>query len=489
MQFTEENFKKLLNENRLLRQKINWLVRKLFGRSSEKVHPAQMTLALGENGVTPTSPEAPLETEEVVQKTRSPRKRGKRIELPAELPIVEERIVPPEVLAEPEAYKQIGEEVLEQLDITPMTCFKRRIIRPKFVRIENRSLPPVLAPAPKQIIEHSIASAGLLAEIVRAKYIEHLPLYRQEQSFKRRFGVLLHRKLMSGWMYRLAQMLAMIYEAMRDELRTRSYLQIDETPIRYLNPGNGKCGQGYLWVYQIPRSTVLFEWHTGRGAKCLEKMLTDFEGFVQNDGYIAYDSFRRKHGRGTIVAVSCMAHARRTFYEARNESQLARDIVEQIATLYQVETRLRENPALDRRAIRQQDSVPILETIHTRLVEGQGKHLPKSLTEQAIGYTLARWEALKIYTEHSELEIDNNLVENAIRPTAVGKKNWLFFGSAESGQTSAIYYSLIGSCKALGIIPENYLKEIFDALPEMTNQTAKEWTPSAWKARREKAKG
>ena len=495
MQFTEENFNALLsktlkqeNEILLLRQRVDWLVRKLFGRSSEKLNPNQLALDLGENGITPDAPEAPMEVDEVLP-ARAQRKRGKRMELPADLPVVEERIIPEEVQAEPEAYRQISEEVFEQLDITPAQCFKRRIIRPKFVRLDDRSLPPVIAPAPKRIIENSIASASLLMYLVCGKYIEHLPLYRLEQSLKRRFGVLIHRKLMSGWMYRLAQMLAMIYEALRDEVRRAAYLQIDETPVNYLNPGSGKCGRGYLWVYKIPKRSVLFEWHTGRGADCLRKMLVGFEGFVQSDGYGAYDSFRRTHGKGKITAVACMAHARRYFYEARNESKTAQEIVDQIVKLYQVETKLRENPMLDHRAVRQKESVPVLDKIHGMLLAAKGAHLPKSLTGQALDYALARWEQLTIYTEHGELEIDNNPVENAIRPTAVGKKNWLFFGSAEAGQTSAIFYSLIGSCKALGIIPEEYLNEVFTALPEMTNQTAKEWTPSAWKARREKTAG
>lgn len=488
MEFTEENFRKLAAENQQLRQRIDWLVRKLFGRSSEKINPNQLSFDLGENGVTPDAPEAPLEVDEVIE-TRRQRKRGKRIELPSDLPVVEERLIPEEVLAEPEAYKQISEEVFEQLDITPAQCFKRRIIRPKFVRLDDRSLPPVIVPAPKRIIDNSIASAGLLLFLVCGKYIEHLPLYRLEQSLKRRFGVLIHRKLMSGWMYRLAQMLAMIYEALRDEMRCAAYLQVDETPVNYLNPGTGKCGRGYLWVYKIPKRSVLFEWHTGRGAECMKKMLTDFEGFVQSDGYGAYDSFRNRHSKGTITAVACMAHARRYFYEARNESKTAQEIVDQIAKLYQVETKLREHPGLDRRALRQKESVPVLEKIHGMLIEVKGTHLPKSLTGQAIDYALARWEQLTIYTEHSALEIDNNPVENAIRPTAVGKKNWLFFGSAEAGQTSAIFYSLIGSCQALGVIPEEYLNEVFTALPEMTNWNANEWTPSAWKARREKTTG
>jgi transposase len=313
MNFTKENFNTLLvqnerlgSENIQLRQRVDWLLRKIFGRSSEQIDPRQLILDLEVNSESPESTQISLEVDEVVP-TRTRRKRGKRMELPENLPMVEERIIPEEVQAEPEAYKQISEEVFEQLDMTPAQCFRRRIIRPKFVRITDRSLPPVIAPAPKRIIENSIASAGLLAEIVRGKYIEHRPLYRQEQSFKRRFNLLISRKLMSSWMFQLSQMLAMIYESLRNELRAASYLQIDETPVNYLNPGTGKCSKGYLWVYTIPRQSVLFEWHAGRSRSCLKEMLTNFEGFVQHDGYRAYESFRRMYRKDKIVAVACMA--------------------------------------------------------------------------------------------------------------------------------------------------------------------------------------
>jgi len=306
MEFTEEIFKALVAENRLLKQKVDYLLQKLFGKSSEKSSPDQLTLDLGENGVAPDSPEAPLETEEV-RPSKAQSARGKRMQLPADLPVVEQILIPEEVQAESEAYKQIGEEVFEELDITPARCFKRRIIRRKFVRIENRSLPPVIAPAPKQVIENSIASAGLLKEIACAKYIEHQPLYRQEQMYQRRYGILLHRKLMSGWMYRLAQMLSMIYEALREKVRCVSYLQVDETPVRYLDPGTGKCSQGYLWVYNRPGGSVVFEWDIRRNSSCLDKMLRGFKGFIQHDGFSAYDTFGRRAGR-EVVAVACMAH-------------------------------------------------------------------------------------------------------------------------------------------------------------------------------------
>ncbi len=481
MQFTEENFRKLEAENRALKQRVDWLLRKMFGRSSEKVDPNQLLIEFGTETAVPGTPEAPLEAEEVT----SIRKRKKKIrvmeQLPADLPVVVEQIDPDEVKERPEDYKKISEEVCDQLDITPAKVFIRRTVRNKYVRIDHNELPPVVAPAPKRIIDNSYASAGLLVHVLISKYADHLPLYRQEQIFKTRYGVALRRDTLSRWMVLLAQMLAQIYEAMRSELRLKHYLQIDETPVRYLNPGNGKCGTGYLWVYNEPLGTVVFEWHTSRGTDCLDGMLDGFSGVVQSDGYQAYESYRKKNPN--LQLICCWAHARRKFYEARAESPFAARIVEEIKNLYAVEARLRERPELDRAAVRQNESDPILHRMRLELLNEQARHLPQSLTRKAINYTLERWEKLTAYTQHAEVEIDNNLVENAIRPTALGKKNWLFFGSAEAGQTSAIIYSLLGSCKALGIDTEQYLRDTFEALPTMTNQTAPDWTPAAWKAR------
>lgn len=488
MQFTEENFRKLeaesnrlALENRALKQRVDWLLRKMFGSSSEKVDPNQLLMAFGAQTALPDTPEAPLEAEEVT-KLRKRRKKVRVMDrLPENLPVVVETMDPEEVQEAPEQYRKISEEVFDQLDITPAKLFIRRTVRNKYVRIAHPELPPMVAPAPKRIIENSYASAGLLLHVLIGKYADHLPLYRQEQIFKTRYGVALDRDTMSRWMVLLSQMLAQIYEAMREELRSKRYLQIDETPVRYLNPGNGKCGKGYLWVYNAPRQSVVFEWHTGRGADCLDEMLNGFTGIVQSDGYTGYESHQKKNP--DIELVGCWAHARRKFYEAREESVFAARIVEEIKNLYAVETRLREHPELDGTAVRQAESEPVLSRMRLELLNEQARHLPQSLTRKAIDYALKRWDKLIAYTRHSEVEIDNNLVENAIRPTALGKKNWLFFGSAEAGQTSAIIYSLLVSCKAMDIDIETYLRETFEALPNMTNQTAPEWTPAAWLAR------
>jgi transposase len=496
MDFTRGNFelqtariKRQELEIRYLNQKLQAALGKLFGSSSEKISPDQLALMFGEDSVVPESPEAEAEVEEVVtpRKKRNLKPRSER--LPDDLPIEEVVIEPEEVLAEPEAFKRIGEEVLEELDVVPTHFFKRRIIRPKYVRIDDRAHPPVVAPAPKRIIDNSYASAGLLVSIVLAKYCDHLPLYRQAQIFKSRFGVDISRQTMGDWMYRLAQMLAMIYEAIRAEIRTESYLQIDETPVHYQNPGNGKCSQGYLWPYHAPGKAVFFEWHTGRASTCLDKTLKGFVGVVQSDGYTAYGSYLKRHPEADVDLAACWAHARRKFHEAQNESPFAARMLHEIQELYKIEAALRDDPTKDRRAVRQKESLPILHRIGLQLQADQAKHRPKSQTGKAIDYTLRLWNKLLVYTEHAEVEIDNNLVENAIRPTAIGKKNWLFFGSADAGKTSAIFYTLIETCRKLDLNPDEYLRDVASQLPQMTNQTAKTYTPAAWKATRPAQQG
>ncbi len=496
MDLTAENFKKLQAqntrlevENRFLKLKLQAVLGKLFGRSSEKISPDQLAFEFGVDSVDPETPAAEAEVEEVAVPRKKRKHRPLSERIPEDLPVEEVVIEPEEVMAEPEAFRRIGEEVTEELDVVPTKFFKRRTIRPKYVRKADRSLPPVVAPAPKRIIDNSYASAGLLASIVLAKYADHLPLYRQSQINKTRFGIDISRQTMADWMFRLAQMLAMIYEAMREEIRTETYLQIDETPVRYQDPGSGKCGQGYLWPYHAPGKAVFFEWHTGRASECLDKTLAGFKGIVQSDGYSAYGAYKKRHPEAQIEYAACWAHARRKFHEARNESPFAAQTLLEIQGLYKIETNLRDNPALNRRTIRQEKSVPILERIGLQLQAEQSSHLPKSQTGKAINYTLKLWKKLLVYTELAHVEIDNNLVENAIRPTAIGKKNWLFFGSAEAGRTSAIHYTLLETCRKLDLNPDEYLRDILPKLPHMTNRTAKDYTPAAWKAIRDAGEG
>ena len=412
-------------------------------------------------------------------------RRGKRKPLkeriPEDLPVERVVIVPDEVKAAPECYKKIGEETVEELDVTPTHYFRRIIVREKYVKIAEREMPPVIAPAPERLIPNIYASAGLILSIILNKYCDHQPLYRQEMTLKYRHGIEISRKTMGNWMYLIADWLTLIYEALRNEIRQSGYMQIDETFIKYQAPEKETCTNGYLRGYHSLGHGVLFEWFPGRAAECLDPMLSDYKGYIQTDGYVGYTAWLndKKHAaeKSTILHAACRAHARRKFVETPENSN-ARKIVKLIAKLYQIETRLRENPELDRAVHRQKDAAPLLEQIKTILDSEHPRQLPQSNFGKAIAYTLERWDALNLYLTHSTLEIDNNLIENAIRPTAIGKKNFLFFGSPRSGQDSAIIYSLIETCRKLGINPADYLRDLLDALPSMKQTEAKNWTPS-----------
>ena len=509
MDFNRKNFTQLLEktaaldvvqseneqlkvEVKLLREKVQYLLKKLFGRKSEKLNPDQMELLFAElYELQEALDESEVKLEEL---NEEPSRRGKRKPLkervPEDLPVETGVIVPEEVQAEPERYKKIGEETLEELDVVPTRFFKRVIIREKYVKVDDRAAAPVIAPAPKRLIPNSYASAGLIRYIILNKYCDHLPLYRQEMALKYRHGIELSRKTMGNWMFLIADWLTMVYEALRREIRQSGYMQIDETYIRYQDPQKDRCPNGYLWAYNSPSAGVLFEWFPSRAAECLDPMLTGYAGHMQTDGYIGYTSWlndpTHAQEKDAIIHAACWAHARRKFVEAP-ESSTARKIVKLIAKLYRTETWLREHPETDRAAHRRAHASPVLGRIKEILEREQPRQLPQSNFGKAIGYTLERWDALNLYVEHSPLEIDNNLVENAIRPTAIGKKNFLFFGSPNSGQTSAVIYSLVETCRKLGINPSDYLQELLAALPTMMQSEAADWTPARWKAARNQA--
>ena len=268
------------------------------------------------------------------------------------------------------------------------------------------------------------------------------------------------------------------------------YVQIDETPIKYLAPGKGKTALGFLWVAHRPREDVVFEWYTRREAKCLDQLIpTDFSGTIQCDGYSAYERFARQRaaqGRPVLLA-GCWAHARRGFYEALEHApKEAGWVLLQIAHLYDIERKLRQQRAGStlRDAYRASQSAPICRRIQRLLRRWYltRRFLPKSTIGKAISYALTQWKSLEVYLQDPTIEIDNNLVENAIRPTALGKKNWLFFGNAQAGQRSAILYSIIESCRRHGIEPYAYLQDVLTRLPSMTNRQIKQIVPKAWAA-------
>jgi transposase len=497
-QLTDE-LKRLRVENELLKQKLDKLARQLFGKKSEQLDANQLQLLFQEL-LTPgpaagkeLGPEATQALPPRPESTapRVPRERAQR--LPEHLPVVEEVLIPLPVQAAPEQFRKIGEEVTERLDYTPAKFVRLRTVRPKYVRRQDEETKPIIAPLPGCILERSILTPGLLAQVIVAKYCDHLPLYRQECIYRTRHGVTISRQSLAQWTGVGADWLQPIYQAILAGVMSAGYVQVDETPIRYLAPGHGKTKQGYLWTCHRPGAGTAYCWHTTRAASCLEDIVpVDFAGRIQCDGYSGYDAFAAT--RKLIELIGCWAHVRRGFYEAATAQQCkeALLILYLLQRLYRTEKKLRQARAGPKiRALtRSLESRPIVGKIHFLLELWQKKRrfLPQSLMGKAISYALGQWSSLLPYLSDGRLEIDNNQVENAIRPTALGKKNWLFFGAAEAGHRGAIIYTIIECCRRLDIDPFEYLRDIFSRLPNATNWQIKDLTPMAWAEARAKAK-
>ena len=295
---------------------------------------------------------------------------------------------------------------------------------------------------------------------------------------------------MVQWTAQSVRLFSGISDCLKREIQGSAYVQVDETPVRYQDPNlEGRCGQGYLWTALVPGRCVVYEWHASRAARCLESLLGEgFVGKVQCDGYSAYPAFA-KEKRG-VELLGCWAHARRNFFEAQEQApRVAGWFLNQIGLLYGWEEELRQSRAgpVWRQVQRSSHHRMVIERLHRALEKLRSRYLPKSLMGEAIGYALRHWPTLVGFLEHGEVEIDNNLVENAIRPTALGKKNWLFFGSEEAGQRSAVMYTLIENCRMHGVEPYAYLKEVLERLPRTTNREVDQLTPLKWKQAREAA--
>lgn len=492
-----KQIEELLAQNGLLRGKVDALIRRYFGKKSEQIDVRQLELLLA--GLTQKR-EEPVQNQAAsvsapAKNASKPLPTRRRRELPENLPVERIEVEPAEVTSAPDLWKRIGEEVTEELDYTPGQFSRRLYVRAKYVRrqevdMEEQSGSPevLIAPLPPRLVERGMVGPGLMAHVLVSKYEDHLPLYRQAKIFRERHGVRLAVQTLSEWVERGAEWLRPIYDLIREELLAGDYLQVDETPIRYLDPDvPGKARQGYLWTYSRPGADVLFDWQTSRGKEAA-RWLKQFRGYLQVDGYGVYESVASE--QEGIVLVGCWAHARRKFVDALGENRRAAWVVHQIGLLYEVEKRLRQaraGPRL-REAVRRSESVPLLRRIEKALRRWRERLLPKSLFGEAMNYALVRWESLCVYVRDGRLAIDNNLVENAIRPTAVGKKNWLFIGHPEAGWRSAVLYTILGSCRRAGIDPWEYLQDVLKRLPSMKMSEVKSIVPTAWAKAKKAAK-
>lgn len=464
----------LQSQNEKLQNQIDQLLRTVFGKKSERFVPnipEQIELSLDIEKV--QQPEIKTETITYERKKSSGKSNHKgRLPIPDHIERKDKYVKPLEDIT---GLVKIGEEITEQLDYEPGKLFVNRYIREKFAKPNGEGV--LIAPLPNFIIQRGMAGAGLLAWIIIQKYVDHLPLYRQIEQFKR-FGMPVPSSTMSDWVAMSLNELTPLYEALKKKVLSSNYLQADETPIKVLDDKKkGETHRGFYWVYRDPQSgLVLFDYRKGRGREGPSEILKDFEGYLQSDGYSAYENFNT----GKITLIHCMAHARRYFEHALdNDRKRAEHALKEIQELYNIERFARENKftQVERYEVRQEESILILNNMHRWLKENILQVTPKSAIGQAISYSLTRWDKLMIYASDGRLEIDNNLVENSIRPIAIGRKNYLFAGSHDAAQRAAMIYSLLGTCKLKGVEPFAWLKNVFEVLPDWKFNRLEELLP------------
>jgi len=423
-----------------------------------------------------------LAEEEQAKKERRKSKRPSRHPLPATME-TETVTLEPENTHCPRCgleQHRIGEEVSEEFEYIPAKLIRRRTVRPKYAcRCEESTV--VIAPMPPRLLPQSKLGLGLAVHLLLTRFDDHLSFYRLEHIFRERHGVEIPRQQMVQWIEHIAGWLKPIYEAMWQEMKAGNYLQIDETPVKVLDRDvSGKTARGYLWFYAVPREDVILEFCSSRGQEAPNKRLQGFQGTIQTDAYEVYEAVVKKNPK--IVRIGCLAHARRYFYKALQES-LGEAVwfIGKIRELYRIEYAARALDHTERHALRQVQAPPLWAVLQARAEELRPKLLPQSTMGKAVNYFLNEYKALEGYLRDGRFEIDNNLIENAIRPTAVGRRRWLFIGHPQAGWRSAVIYSLLLSCRRRGINPQSYLSDVLNRLPSTKITQIQELLPAQWK--------
>lgn len=461
---TEERNKQLEEQAKYLQFQLDQIRRLMFGAKRERFvsnsDVGQMTLPFD----IPLEPVKEPEVEKVEYTRVKPSRENHhgRLELPSHLPVEEVVIEPREST---EGLKCIGQEITGTLDYTPAKLFVRRYIRPKYAMPNGQGI--LIGELPVRPIEKGIAEAGLLSGILVDKFVDHLPLYRQVERFKRE-QVRIPATTIDSWITQVADLVDPLYEHLKKLVLGQGYLQVDETPIKVLDHRNnsGKTHQGYHWVYNAPlQGAVFYDYQQGRGREGPTKLLKNFTGYLQTDGYSVYEMFAQRPG---ITHVACMAHARRKFEQALDyDAQKAGWVMKKIQELYAIERQAREAGMLpvQRKEVRLEKSLPVLNELGKQMAEWNKTAIPKSPMGIALGYAIQRWDSLMAYLYDGSLEIDNNWVENAIRPNALGRKNYLFAGSHEGARRAAMFYSFFGTCKKNNVNPYEWLKKVLEVIP------------------------
>jgi transposase len=489
----EAELTRLEIEIKLLKEQLRLMRIGKYGPKSDQLSDGQLALLECEPGVVAAEIEGEAQrTEEEKRDTGKGRKRPHpgRAELPAHLPRIERILSCTQEQCRCAACggrtEVIGYDLSEELDMKPAEYFVRVTKREKRAcpRCEEGGV--MAAPLPAKIVEKGKLSNAVVVDVILKKYRDHTPLYRQSAILDRDCGVEISRATLCNGVMTSGQWLEAIQKELRADLLAGNYIQADETPIGVQTPEKtGSNHRGYLWQYGRPGGPVVFDFQMSRGREGPRRFLRSFGGYLQSDGYGAYD----KIGGEAIVFMGCMTHARRGFVDALKinpKESHATEIVEVIGALYAVEAHAREKgmSAAQRLALRQQKSVPLLDELKSKIVAARRQALPQSALGKACNYALGQWKRLIVYAGNGEVEVCNNLCENSMRGPVLGRKNWLHFGSEDAGPRIAAIMSVMETCRRLGINEREYLNDVLPKIPAWPANRVAELTPMAWQAAR-----
>jgi len=497
----DEKVRNFEDKVKQLTDQLSWYRRKFWKPSSEKYipqDPSQRRIDFDGLDILPEEEEAIKEAEkEIISYERSKPEREKRqpvrLPLPADLRR-EIEVIEPEGIDE--NWIRIGEEVTEVLEHKPGELYVRRIVRPKYAlrkglqqlqeeNEESGQKNMKIAALPLLPLPRSNAGASLLAEMLMGKYVYHLPFHRSIAMFKL-VGMSIPASTVNGWFNGSSDLLRALYYRLRDIILATDYIQVDESTVPVINDEKHQAVKSYLWVVRsVMDGLMFFHYDEGsRAQKVVIELLRNYQGAVQTDGYAAYSIYENKKG---VLLLGCWAHARRKFTDAMKEDESgAKYALEQIGMIYKVEAMATEQ-GMDfeqRAALRKKLSYPILCAFEKWIVNYYPKALPKGRMHKALTYTYSLFQRLSRYHLDGRYQIDNNLVENDIRPLALGRKNFLFCGSHDAAENAAIMYSLLGCCKACDVNPREWLTDVLTRIPAYNNDYGKdlaELLPHKWK--------
>ena len=478
--FTELRHSKTLNEKLTYENAL--LKRMKFAAQSERFSPEQRNLL--EDEIDADLAAVAVEIERLSKPTSPPRDRtqAKRQPLPVNLPRNEIRHEPGSTTCQCGCQmKRIGEDVAEKLDYVPGVFSVERHVRGKWACSQCETI--MQAPVDAHIIDKGIPTTGLLAQVLVAKYADHLPLYRQEGIFGRA-GVAIPRSTLAQWVGVCGVQLQPLVDAMKVAILKHRVLHADETPVQMLKPGEGKTHRAYLWAYAPgafeDMKAVVYDFCESRAGEHARKFLGEWRGSLTCDDFSGYKALIASG----VTEVGCLAHARRKFFDlhASSKSQIAGLALEQFARVYDIEREVKDMDAVQRQEVRQHQAKPVLDALHQWMTLQRQKVPNGSATAKALDYSLRRWVALTRFVDDGQLPVDNNWIENQIRPIALGRSNWLFAGSLRAGQRAAAVMSLIQSARMNGHDPYAYLKDVLTRLPTQQASRIEELLPHHWQA-------